>query len=87
MILRSLVMGAMTPAEILQEETSQLPEHLQLEVIDFVGYLRMKHNIPSADDWDKQMEQDAESGALDAAFAGLADAALAEHRAGKTKPL
>lgn len=80
-------MGSMTQAEILVEEANQLPEPLLQEVLDFVGYLRMKHNIPSANDWDKQMEQDAESGALDAAFAELADAALAEHRTGKTRPL
>jgi len=33
--------------------------------------------------WDKQMEADAAAGKLDA----LAQAALAEHRGGKTKPL
>lgn len=36
-----------------------------------------------SDLWDKQIEADATSGKLDR----LADAALAEHRQGKTKPL
>ena len=35
------------------------------------------------DEWDRQFEDDAESGLLD----GLAAAALAEHRAGKSTPL
>ncbi len=75
-------------AEKIFEQTKALPEEIALEVLDFVGYLQMKHNIPSKnDEWDKQLEADAESGALDAAFSGLADAALAEHRAGKTQPL
>ena len=35
------------------------------------------------DDWDRQFEDDAESGLLDE----IAAAALAEHRAGKSTPL
>jgi hypothetical protein len=34
------------------------------------------------DEWDRQFADDAESGLLD----GLAEAALAEHRAGKSTP-
>jgi hypothetical protein len=33
--------------------------------------------------WDRQLEEDAEAGALDQ----LADEALAEHRAGRSRPL
>jgi hypothetical protein len=36
-----------------------------------------------ADEWDKHVEQDARAGKLDR----LADKALADHRAGRTKPL
>lgn len=36
-----------------------------------------------ADEWDKQIEADAEAGKLD----HLAGEALAEHKAGRTKPL
>jgi hypothetical protein len=36
-----------------------------------------------AERWDRRLEQDATSGALDS----LADKALAEHRAGRSKPL
>ena len=36
-----------------------------------------------ADEWDRQIERDAEAGKLD----HLAREALAEHKAGKTKPL
>ena len=36
-----------------------------------------------AAEWDSQFERDATSGALDK----LADAALAEHRAGRSRPL
>lgn len=36
-----------------------------------------------AEAWDQQFERDAQSGALD----GLADNALADHRAGRSRPL
>ena len=36
-----------------------------------------------ADEWDRQIEADAESGKLD----HLAGEAIAEHKAGRTKPL
>ena len=38
---------------------------------------------PQANRWDKRLEQDAASGKLDR----LADAALTDHRAGRTRPL
>ena len=36
-----------------------------------------------AEAWDRQIEEDAAAGKLDA----LADAAIADHKAGRTKPL
>ena len=64
--------------EQLAEQTKDLPEPLLREVLDFVGYLRMKHNMPFADAWDKQMDADSEAGAFDS----LADEALKQHRDG-----
>ena len=78
---------ATTPAKILAEQTNGLPDSILQEVLDFVGYLRMKHNLPLDDDWDKQIQQDSASGAFHDAFADLAEAALTEHRSGQTKPL
>ncbi len=80
-------MGAMTTAELLTEQAKYLPEPLLREVLDFIGYLQVKYNLPIAETWDKQMDDDALSGDFAAAFDHLADEAIAEHKAGKTKPL
>ena len=37
----------------------------------------------NADEWDRRMKRDAEAGKLDS----LAESALQEHRAGRTRPL
>ena len=80
-------MSATTTAEMLTEQAKNMPEALLKEVLDFMGYLRMKYNLPPIDAWDQQIEQDAISGAFAAAFDEMADEAIREHRAGRTKPL
>lgn len=80
-------MGVMTTAELLTEQAKYLPEPLLREVLDFIGYLQVKYNLPIAETWDKQIETDALSGDFAAAFDGLADEAIAAHKAGKTTPL
>ena len=80
-------MGVLTKAEVLAVQAKSMPEPLLQEVLDFMGYLRMKHGLPEMDEWDMKIQADAESGALDAAFGDLADEAISEHRAGRTTPL
>lgn len=80
-------MGAIVTTETLVKQAQHMPEALLREVIDFMGYLRMKHNLPPIQDWDTQIEEDSESGAFAAAFDALAAEAIQEHRAGGTKPL
>ncbi len=80
-------MGAMTTAELLTEHAKHMPEPLLQEVLDFMGYLRLKYNLPPVETWDKQIDADAESGAFAAAFDSLADDAIKEHKAGRTTPL
>lgn len=71
-------MGAIVTAETLAQQAQHMPEALLREVLDFMGYLRMKHNLPPVADWE---EMDG------AAFDCLAEEAIREHRAGRTTPL
>ena len=48
-----------------------------------VAQIRAWLNEKAEADWDAQIEEDARAGRLN----GLAEQALAEHRAGRTKPL
>lgn len=80
-------MSTMTTVELLTEQAKGLPEPLLKEVLDFIGFLRAKYALSAPEAWDKQIEADALSGELAFALDGLADAALAEHQAGKTSPL
>jgi hypothetical protein len=80
-------MGAMTTSEMLTEQAKYMPEPLLKEVLDFMGYLRMKYNLPDVDAWDKQMDDDAVSGAFADAFDNFADEAIREHKAGRTTRL
>lgn len=50
---------------------------------DQVAQIRSWLNEQAEEEWDAQIEQDERAGRLDA----LADRALAQHRAGLTKPL
>ncbi len=49
--------------------------------------LRFWMNTHDDDEWDRQMEEDAASGALDAAFGEMAARASEDHRRGLTRPL
>ncbi|MDQ7076087.1 MAG: hypothetical protein Q9O24_13295 [Gammaproteobacteria bacterium] len=62
--------------EELEAEVTQLPK-------DQLALFRAWFEAFDAHHWDKQVEADVAAGKLDA----LADAALAEHRTGKTKRL
>ncbi|MBI4521917.1 MAG: hypothetical protein HY701_13855 [Gemmatimonadetes bacterium] len=66
----------MTKIEKLEQEVAGLtPEELAAFREWFAEF--------DAAEWDRQFERDAASGALDE----LADAALSEHRAGRSRPL
>lgn len=80
-------MGAIITTKTLVQQAEHMPEALLREVLDFMGYLRMKHNLPPVNEWDAQIEEDGESGAFAAAFDSIADAALKEHKEGRTTPL
>jgi hypothetical protein len=38
----------MNAVDLIAREASQLPEALQAEVLDFIGYLKMRHPSPPA---------------------------------------
>lgn len=80
-------MGAIITTEALVQQAEHMPEALLREVLDFMGYLRMKYNLPPVNEWDAQIEEDGESGAFAAAFDSIADVALKEHKEGRTTPL
>lgn len=61
--------------DIEQEITRFTPEQL--------AQFRAWFEAFDADAWDRQIEQDANLGKLD----GLVESALAEHKAGRTRPL
>jgi hypothetical protein len=66
----------MTKVEALQQDIMALSRSELAALRDWLQtYL--------ADEWDRQIEADAEAGKLD----HLAREALAEHKAGRTKPL
>jgi len=66
----------MTKLEQIEKSIAELsPEELKAFTAWFEGL--------QADMWDKQIEADAKSGRLDK----LAEQALADHRAGRTRPL
>jgi len=66
----------MTKLEQIEKSIAELsPEELKAFAAWFEGL--------QADMWDKQIEADAKSGRLDK----LAEQALADHRAGRTRPL
>ena len=60
----------------IEAAITQLSDH---ELAELSSWFYQFHN----DTWDKQMERDSESGRLDPLF----DEALAEHKAGLSKPL
>jgi len=62
--------------EDIEKAITQLPQEQLLE-------FRAWYEKFDSDAWDAQIARDASAGKLDA----LADAAIAEHRAGKTKAL
>lgn len=66
----------MTTVEAITTAISELPP-------DQVEQVRRWLNEQAEDEWDAQIEQDERAGRLN----GLADRALAEHRAGRTRPL
>ena len=66
---------ANTVEDIEKAITQLLPEQLR--------QFRAWYEKFDSDAWDKQIEEDAASGKLDA----LAEAAIADHRAGKSKKL
>ena len=66
----------MTPVEVLERQIKDLSE---AELAEFCRWFEEFDALS----WDAQIESDARSGKLDA----LADAALKEHAAGRTKPL
>ena len=66
----------MTRLERLEQEIAELsPAELQDLRAWFAAF--------NAEQWDRQFESDAESGALDR----LAEQAVADHRGGRTRPL
>lgn len=66
----------MTRLERLEQEIAELsPAELQELRAWFAAF--------DAKEWDRQFERDVETGALDR----LAEEALADHRAGRTRPL
>jgi hypothetical protein len=66
----------MTKLEKIEQDIATLGKDDLFKLADWLAEYQ-------ANLWDKQIEEDAKAGRLDA----LADQALAEHRAGKTKPL
>jgi hypothetical protein len=66
----------MTKLERIEKEIAELSAR---ELADFRAWFEAFE----AARWDERLESDAKSGALDR----LADAALADHRAGRSKPL
>ena len=66
----------MTRLERIEKEVAELSAD---ELEEFRAWFEQF----GATHWDKELERDVESGALDA----LADEALAEHRAGRSKAL
>jgi len=68
--------SAMTKLEQIEKSVAELsPEELKAFAAWFEAL--------QADMWDRQMEADAKAGRLDK----LAEQALADHRAGRTRPL
>ena len=65
----------MTLQEIEQSIT-QLPAAQLAQFHDWYAQFR-------SDEWDRQIEEDAKAGRLD----GMAQVAIAEHEAGRSKPL
>ena len=66
----------MTKVEMLEREIAELaPEELAIFREWFAAF--------DAKAWDRQLEADAQTGKLDA----VAESALSEYRAGKTRPL
>ena len=66
----------MTTVEAITAAIAELP-------LDQVAQVRAWLNERDEAEWDAQIEQDERAGRLDA----LADRALAEYRAGRTRPL
>ncbi len=66
----------MTRLERIEKEVAELS-------LDELEQFRAWFETFDAARWDRELERDVESGALDA----LADEALADHRAGRSKPL
>ncbi len=66
----------MTTVEAITAAIAELP-------LDQVAQVRAWLNEREEAEWDSQIEQDERAGRLDA----LADRALAEYRAGRTRPL
>ena len=66
----------MSPVEAITTAISQLPP-------DEVAQIRTWLNEQAEREWDEQIARDEREGRLD----GLAERALAEHRAGRTRPL
>ena len=69
-------MSAMTKLEKIEQDIASLTPG---EVTELAEWFAEFH----ADLWDKQIEADAKAGRLDK----LAEQALADHKAGKTRPL
>ncbi|HET6425147.1 MAG TPA: hypothetical protein VFG20_15780 [Planctomycetaceae bacterium] len=66
----------MTTVETITAAIAQLSPEEVAQIRDWLNEL-------AEAEWDAQIERDASAGRLDA----LADRALAEHRAGRTRPL
>ena len=66
----------MTKLEKIEEAVAQLPDDEFWRLAEWFAELQ-------AERWDRQIEEDAKAGRLDK----LADQALADLRAGRTKPL
>ncbi len=66
----------MSTVEAITTAIAELPP-------DQIAQIRAWLDERAAEEWDSQIEQDEREGRLDA----LAERALAEHRAGRTRPL
>ena len=64
-------------------KVEELEQHIMSLSRSELAALRDWFQSYVADEWDKQIEADAEAGKLD----DLAGEALAQHKAGRTKPL
>ena len=64
-------------------KVEELEQHIMSLSRSELAALRDWFQSYVADEWDKQIEADAEAGKLD----DLAREALADHKAGRTKPL